>query len=71
MTQHDIVLAHIRRNGSISSYEAIMDHGIARLAARIHDLTRDRGIQFRKENRVNPVTKKRYTRYYLMEEEPA
>lgn len=64
MTQHDIVMNHIKSNGSISPFEAILDHGITRLAARIHEL-KEMGHDFRTEMRTNPTTGKRYARYYL------
>lgn len=70
MTQADIVLKHIKMNGSISSYEAIMDHGITRLAARIHDL-KQRGLEFITVTRKNKATGKRYARYVLKNEEAA
>lgn len=64
MTQADVVLKHIQKNGSISSFEAILDHGITRLAARIHDL-KQRGLEFTTETRKNNATGKRYARYAL------
>lgn len=68
MTQHEQVIRHIKRTGSISSFEAIMDYGITRLAARIWELT-NKGYKFRVERKVNPATKKQYARYFLEEED--
>lgn len=64
MTQQDIVLKHIRRNGSISPHEAIMDHNITRLAARVFEL-KERGYNIVRQMRHNPVTGKSYARYSL------
>ena len=68
MASHcEMVLDHLKNHGSISSREAEKEYGIARLAARIKDLTR-MGVSIRTEmvtgeNRYGkPV---RYARYYL------
>ena len=65
MTQHDKVLKHMRRNGSISPHEAIMDHGITRLAARIFEL-KELGYSIQRTMRVNPTTGASYARYSLL-----
>jgi hypothetical protein len=36
--QREVVLGHIGREGSITSFEAIQLYNITRLAARVHDL---------------------------------
>ena len=66
-SQCELVLDHLKNHGSISSREAETEYGIARLAARIRDLTR-MGVQIRTEmvqgvNRYGKTT--RYARYYL------
>ena len=38
MTQNDIILEHMKQEGSITSAEAMNRYGIARLASRINDL---------------------------------
>ncbi len=62
--QCSTVLHHIRRTGSISPFEAIMDHGITRLSARILDLKK-LGYDFKTQIKANPATRKRYARYFL------
>lgn len=69
-TQCDLILKYIRDFGSISTWEAMMDLGVARLASRIYDL-KNKGYQFRKQriytnNRYD--NKIYYDRYFLMEE---
>ena len=48
MTQADMVLDYLERNGSITQDQADRELGIRRLAARIHDLAR-RGIAIDRE----------------------
>ena len=42
--QIDMILRHMREQGSITQREALQDYGIARLASRINDI-RKTGIQ--------------------------
>ena len=68
-SQCELVLDHLKNHGSISSREAEKEYGIARLAARIKDLTR-MGVQIRTEmvQGVNRYGKPvRYARYFLSE----
>ncbi|QFS87603.1 MULTISPECIES: helix-turn-helix domain-containing protein [unclassified Marinobacter] len=37
-TQCQLIVEHVRKNGGITSWEAIQHYGITRLAARIYDL---------------------------------
>ena len=67
MTQREKVLKHILKTGSISSFEAIMDYGITRLAARIHDL-KMLGYEFEVERRKNKATGLSYARYLLKDQ---
>lgn len=48
MTQKEMIVKYIQDFGSISTYEAFIDLGIARLASRINDLKND-GININKE----------------------
>lgn len=65
MTQKQMVLDYIKQFGSISTYEAFVDLGITRLAARIWDIKED-GQEFdidwvTKTNRFGDLVKfKRY-----------
>lgn len=69
ITQKDRIINYIREFGSISSREAFIDLGIARLGARIFDLKKE-GYKFKEEwessnNRYNEKTE--YKRYYLVD----
>lgn len=69
-TQCDLILKYIRDFGSISTWEAMTDLGVARLASRIFDLKK-KGYQFRKQRIYtnNRYDKKiYYDRYFLVEE---
>lgn len=61
-TQCELILKYIHDFGSISTWQAMMDLGIGRLASRVHDM-KNQGYVFTKE-RV--YTKNRYGRqtYY-------
>ena len=68
-SQCEMVLDHLKNHGSISSREAESLYGIARLAARIADLTR-MGVSIRREtvHGVNRFGKPvHYARYFLSE----
>ena len=41
MTQNEMILNHIKKNGSITSMEAFAEYNITRLSGRIHDLRRE------------------------------
>lgn len=64
MTQNEMLLRHLRRTGSITMREALLDHGIQCLTKRIQEL---RGFGFRiiSERKNHPITGQRYTRYRL------
>ena len=69
-TQCDLILKYIRDFGSISTWEAMMDLGVARLASRIFDL-KNKGYKFRKQRiyTSNRYDKKiYYDRYFLVED---
>ena len=38
MTQEQRILKHLKENGSITSWEAIIEYGITRISARIFEL---------------------------------
>jgi len=64
--QAQTIYQHMRRAGSISAREAMEDYGItsATLARRICDISAE-GFSVLRDNRVHPMTGKRYTRYSL------
>ena len=69
-TQCDLILKYIRDFGSISTWEAMTDLGVARLASRIFDL-KNKGYKFRKQRIYtnNRYDKKiYYDRYFLVED---
>jgi len=70
MTQCEKILRHLNEHGTITRREALLDYGIARLAARIRDL-RERGHSIRTEmievtNHDN--SKSRVAKYHLEED---
>ena len=48
MTQNEMLLDYLNKNGSITTYESFTELFITRLSARIHDLKR-MGYQFNEE----------------------
>ena len=66
MKQIDRVRAHLRAGRKLSSWEAIQEWRITRLAAIIHNLKKE-GMLIKKETRRNPDTGKRYAVYYTYE----
>jgi len=70
MTQSEKILRHLKEHGTITRREALLNYGIARLAARIKDL-RDEGHTIRTEmievtNHDN--SKSRVAEYHLEDE---
>jgi len=70
ITQRDRVLAYIKSEGHISSWDAYRDLGVTQLATRIKEL-KGKGYKFRKE-RIRTTTrfgvKTHYDNYFLVEE---
>jgi hypothetical protein len=64
MNQEALILKHIRKNGSISQREALIDYSIQCLTARIHTL-RKRGFKIKTLHKQHPVTGQKYARYVL------
>ena len=64
-TQNKRLLAHLEENGSITPGEALLVHGVFRLAARINEL-REMGYSIDTVMHVD-ATGKRYARYWLQE----
>lgn len=70
MTQSDMILEYIERNGSITPMEAMNELGVMRLGARIFDL-KEQGVpiiteRVKGENRRGEVTT--FARYRLEKE---
>lgn len=65
MTQNEILFAHLKRTGSISQREALVDYSIQSLTKRISEL-RDMGLSIVTQHKKHPVTGQRYARYILV-----
>jgi hypothetical protein len=64
VSQNDLVMMHIRKAGSISQREALLDYGIQCLTARVHEL-RKRGYKIKMQQKIHPTTGQHYARYYM------
>jgi isocitrate lyase len=64
MSQKKQILNHIKKQGSISMREAIMDYSIQSLTSRIAELRRD-GYNIKTYQCAHPVTGQPYARYAL------
>ena len=62
--QNQTLLAHLRRVGSISQREAMLDYSIQSLSKRISEL-RDEGYNIETQHKKHPITGQRYARYVL------
>ena len=70
MTQNQRILKHLRKSGSITVREAIVDLHVSSLTKRVHEL-REAGHEIVSVVKHHPVTGQKYTRYYLKEGAPA
>ena len=68
MKQHDLILKHFRKAGSITVREAMIEYSISSLTKRIHEL-REAGYDIESNTKHHPVTGQRYVRYTLNEQE--
>lgn len=69
MTQNEMVLDHLQRIGSITTYDAYRK-GITRLSARIWELKHRYGVQIEKERidyKARDGKRKHYDKYKLGE----
>lgn len=64
MTQNQKIISHLKRTGSITQREAIMDYSIQSLTKRISEL-RDAGYNIISKVKHHPVTKQKYVRYEM------
>lgn len=64
MTQNDIILKHLRKAGSITVREAMVEYSIASLTKRVQEL-RESGHDIVSTPRFHPITKQKYVRYTL------
>jgi len=65
-----VLMAMSSNNWSITAREAMLDLDMtsATLSRRICDLE-EAGVKIRRERKVNPVTGKKYTRYWALEDQ--
>lgn len=62
MTQHALILKHLRKAGSITVREAMVEYSIQSLTKRIQEL-REIGYDIVSVVKRHPVTGQKYTRY--------
>lgn len=66
MTQNQIILKHLKKAGSITVREAMVEYSIQSLTKRIQEL-RESGHEIISNVKFHPITKQKYTRYTLGE----
>jgi|VirMetMinimDraft_7_1064189.scaffolds.fasta_scaffold12057_7 hypothetical protein len=64
MSQNQLILDHMKRTGSITLREALMDYSVQCLTKRIQEL-RDAGHDIVTHFKNHPTTNQRYARYVL------
>ena len=65
MTQTTQILEHMKRTGSITMREALLDYSIQSLTKRISEL-RQAGYKIETEHKHHPTTGQRYARYKFL-----
>jgi hypothetical protein len=70
MSQCESIINHMKRTGSITMREALIDHGVQCLTKRIQEL-REAGWAIVSERKNHPITGQRYTRYRLAKKRKA
>lgn len=63
-TQHDKIMQHLKKAGSITVREAMVEYSIQSLTKRIQEL-REMGHDIVSKVKFHPVTGQKYTRYTL------
>lgn len=64
MSQTQMIIDHMKRTGSITMREALLDYSIQSLTKRISEL-RKQGYKIKTEHKLHPTTGQRYARYKL------
>lgn len=64
MTQNSKILKHLRKAGSLTVREAMVEYSIQSLTKRIAEL-RDEGYAIISNVKTHPMTGQKYTRYTL------
>lgn len=69
MSQNQLILDHMKRTGSITMREALIDYSVQSLTKRIQEL-RQAGYNIKSVQKTHPTTGQRYTRYTLIRKTP-
>ena len=69
MSQNNLILSHLKRVGSITMREALLDYSVQCLTKRIQEL-REEGYQIDTQHKKHPTTGQRYARYILKRKTP-
>lgn len=64
MNQHNTIITHIKKAGSISRREAMIDYSISNITARMSEL-RQMGYKVVTHMKKHPTTGQNYMRYSL------
>lgn len=64
-----MILDHMKRTGSITMREALIDYSVQSLTKRIQEL-RSAGYKIESVKKLHPTTGQRYTRYVLKAKKP-
>lgn len=67
--QTETILSHLKKTGSITQREALIDYSVQCLTKRIQEL-RDSGFQIETVQKKHPTTGQRYARYVLKRKTP-
>lgn len=70
MTQNQQIIEHMKRTGSITMREALIDYSVQSLTKRIQEL-RESGYNILSVHKTHPTTGQRYTRYTLKSKKKA
>ena len=68
-TQNQLIIDHLKRTGSITQREALIDYSVQCLTKRIQEL-RELGYQIKTVQKQHPTTGQRYARYSLTRKTP-
>lgn len=68
-TQNQLIIEHMKRAGSITQREALIDYSVQCLTKRIQEL-RDSGWRIKTVQKTHPTTGQRYARYTLLKKTP-
>ena len=67
MTQHQKIMKHLKKAGSITVREAMVEYSIQSLTKRVQELRED-GHEIVSTVKFHPVTGQKYVRYSLVDQ---